>query len=217
MSPTERLLCDGMEVLGLAVDTRVEQLLAYLDLIERWNRVYNLTAIRDREAAVVRHLLDSLAVLPHLPPGRVADLGSGAGLPGIVYAIWSPQRSVALVESNLKKARFLRQVARELGLSAVEVHQARAEALQLSPACDWLSARACASLADLLHLGGRWLAPDGRLLAMKGRYPVDEIAALPAGWQLIAVHRLQVPFLNEERHLVDVARNPTPPPGSSRA
>jgi 16S rRNA (guanine527-N7)-methyltransferase len=195
-----------MQALGLAADATVARLLAYLDLIERWNRVYNLTAIRDREAAVIRHLLDSLAVLPHLPAGRVADLGSGAGLPGIVFAICSPQRSVALGESNMKKARFLRQVARELELPAVEVHHHRAEALELEPACDWLSARACASLADLLALGGRWLAPGGRLLAMKGRYPTDEIAALPPGWQLHGVRRLQVPFLDEERHLVEVSR-----------
>lgn len=215
MSPSEHLLREGMELLGLAVDARVERLLAYLDLIERWNRVYNLTSIREREAAVVRHLLDSLAVLPHLPAGRVADLGSGAGLPGIVFAIWSAERSVALVESNLKKARFLRQVARELALPTVEVHQVRAEALALEPACDWLSARACASLAELLRLGGRWLKPGGRLLAMKGRYPTDEVAALPPGWQLAATHRLQVPFLNEERHLLEVARNPAPGTGSA--
>ncbi len=206
MVSSENLLRDGLTALGLAVDGRADQLLAHLDLIERWNRVYNLTAIRGREAGVVRHLLDSLAVLPHLPEGRTADLGSGAGLPGIVFAIWAPERPVVLVESNMKKARFLRLVARELGLSRVEVQHARAEALELDPPCDWLTARACASLADLIRLGGRWLRPAGRLLAMKGRYPAEEIAQLPTEWQLVASHRLQVPFLDEERHLVEVAR-----------
>jgi 16S rRNA (guanine527-N7)-methyltransferase len=206
MTESDQLLRDGMTALGLEVDARASQLLAYLELIERWNRVYNLTAIRGREAGVVRHLLDSLAVLPHLPAGRVADLGSGAGLPGIVFAIWAPLRSVVLVESNMKKARFLRLVARELGLAGVEVVQARAETLSLQPPCDWLSARACASLPELLRLGGRWLRPGGRLLAMKGRYPTDEIALLPPEWRMVTAHRLQVPFLDEERHLIEVGR-----------
>lgn len=206
MEHSRERLQQGLKQLHLPVDERCEQLLAYLQLLLRWNQVYNLSAIRQADAAVVRHLLDCLAILPHVPAGRLADLGSGAGLPGLVLAIWEPQRSVVLVESNLKKARFLRLVARELALPAVEVCQQRAEDLALQPGCEWLTARACARLAQLLAWGGRWLQPRGRLLAMKGREPAEEIAELPAGWRVHAVHRLRVPFLDEERHLVEVGR-----------
>ncbi|MCB1627345.1 MAG: 16S rRNA (guanine(527)-N(7))-methyltransferase RsmG [Xanthomonadales bacterium] len=206
MSNLKERLQSGMRQLGLPLDERVDRLLIYLDLLQRWNRVYNLSAIRAADAAVVRHLLDCLAIVPFVPDGRVADLGSGAGLPGLVLAIWSPQRSVVLVESNGKKARFLRLAARELRLDGVEVIQQRAEAVELLPPCRWLTARACARLAELLHWGGRWLETDGRLLAMKGRRSDEEIAELPPGWTVHAVHRLTVPFLDEERHLIEIGR-----------
>ncbi len=195
-----------MAQLGLSVDQRVDQLLAYLSLIERWNRVYNLTAIREPMAMVDRHLLDCLAILPHLPPGEIADLGAGAGLPGLIIAIWDQQRPVVLIESNGKKARFMRLVARELGLTQVEVLQQRAEAVQLDRTLPLITARACASLADLLALGSHLLTDHGHLLAMKGRYPEQELAQLPEGWRLAACHRLSVPNVDEERHLLDVER-----------
>lgn len=200
-------LGSGMQQLGLPVDDRVDQLLTYLELIERWNRVYNLTAIREPLAMVDRHLLDCLAVLPHLPDGALADIGAGAGLPGLVIAIWDPSRAVVLIESNGKKARFMRLVVRELHLDQVDVQQQRAEAVRLPKALPLLTARACASLADLLRLGGHLLAADGHLLAMKGRYPEDELAELPAGWRLCTSHRLTVPFVDEDRHLLDIARD----------
>ena len=199
-------LISGMQQLQLPIDQRVDQLLAYLDLIARWNRVYNLTAIREPLAMVDRHLLDCLAILPHLPPGAIADLGAGAGLPGLIIAIWDPERAVLLIESNGKKARFMRQVARELGLARIEVRQERAEAVKLAQPLPLLTARACATLADLLSLGGHLLSDDGHLLAMKGRYPEDELAQLPSGWRLAASHRLTVPNVEEERHLLDVVR-----------
>lgn len=200
-------LTTGMALLGLSIDQRAERLLDYLQLIERWNRVYNLTAIRDPVAMVDRHLLDCLAILAHLPPGAIADLGAGAGLPGLIIAIWEPQRSVTLIESNGKKARFMRLVARELRLDRVEVLQQRAEAVQLQQPLPLITARACATLADLIRLGGHLLADNGHLLAMKGRYPDQELAQLPAGWRLAASHRLSVPDVDEERHLLDVARD----------
>ncbi len=203
--PKERLSA-GMSQLGLPIDARADQLLSYQQLIERWNRVYNLTAIREPMAMVDRHLLDSLVLIAHLPPGDLADLGAGAGLPGLVVAIWEPSRRVVLIESNGKKARFMSLVARELGLERVEVRQERAESVKLDAPLPLVTARACASLAGLLKIGGHLLSPDGHLLAMKGRYPNDEIAELPTGWKLLASHRLTVPFVSEERHLLDIVR-----------
>lgn len=180
-------------------------LLDYLAQLVRWNRTYNLTAIRDPREMVTRHLLDSLALVPHLDGiGTLADLGTGAGLPGIPLAIARPPLQVALVESNGKKARFLRHAVRTLGLDNAVVHECRAEALELPAAFDAITARALATLADIIAFGGHLLHPGGRLLALKGARPDDEIAALPAGWRAGAITRLQVPGLHAERHLVVV-------------
>ncbi|MDN5781669.1 MAG: 16S rRNA (guanine(527)-N(7))-methyltransferase RsmG [Luteimonas sp.] len=195
----------GLATLGL--DPALAQpLLAYLALLDRWNKTYNLTAIRDPRAMVSLHLLDSLAMHPFVRDiGKLADLGSGAGLPGIPLAIAVPALQVAVVESNGKKARFLREAVRTLGLGNVQVAESRAEALPRPAAFDAITARAMATLADILAVGAHLLAPGGRLLAMKGARPDDEIAALPAGWSVRAVHPLAVPGLDAERHLVVVA------------
>ena len=183
-------------------------LLAYLALLARWNRAYNLTAIRDPRAMVRLHLLDSLAMHPFVRDvGALADLGSGAGLPGIPLAIAVPTLQVALVESSGKKARFLREAVRTLQLDNVRVAESRAEALDEPAAFDAITARALATLADILAVGAHLLAPSGRLLAMKGARPDAEIAALPAGWRIEAVHPLRVPGLAAERHLVVVVRD----------
>ena len=195
---------------ALSLETALaDPLLAYLTLLQRWNQTYNLTAIRDPHDMLVKHVLDSLAMHAHLAGiDTLADLGTGPGLPGIPLAIALPQLQVTLVESNGKKARFLREAVRQLQLGNVKVAESRIEAFAAPGRFDAITARALGTLPIILELGGHLLMPAGRLLAMKGVLPVEEIAALPAGWRLLATHPLQVPGLGAERHLVEVARSP---------
>lgn len=181
-------------------------LLAYLALLQKWNGAYNLTAIRDPAQMVSLHLLDSLSILPSLHGAALIDIGSGAGLPGIPVAIACPQRAVSLVEPVGKKARFLREVVRQLKLSNVRVFDCRAEHVDEPAAYDCLSARALGSLAQLIDYGGHLLKPDGKLLAMKGQWPADELAGLPGGWVLERSQRLAVPGVEGERHLLVLTR-----------
>jgi 16S rRNA (guanine527-N7)-methyltransferase len=182
-------------------------LLAYLALLARWNATYNLTAIRDPREMLSKHLLDSLAMQPFVRGlSTLADLGTGPGLPGIPLAIATPSLHVTLVESNGKKARFLREAVRQLRLGNVQVAESRIEAFQPGTYFDAITARALATLPLILELGGHLLGPHGRLLAMKGVLPAEEIAALPAGWQLAASHPLTVPGLEAERHLIEIVR-----------
>jgi 16S rRNA (guanine527-N7)-methyltransferase len=179
----------------------------YLELLARWNRTYNLTAIRDPGEMVTLHLLDSLSMHAYARGiATLADLGTGAGLPGIPLALALPELQVTLVESNGKKARFLREAVRTLELGNARVAESRAEAVDLPGNFEAITARAMATLADILAVGGHLLAPGGRLLAMKGALPEAEVAALPAGWRVEAVHPLAVPGLAAERHLVVVGR-----------
>lgn len=200
----------GLASLGLdpAIAT---PLLEYLQLLLRWNRAYNLTAVREPLDMVDKHLLDSLAMHPHVDAiaragGTLADLGTGAGLPGIPLAIAKPGLRVTLVESNGKKVRFMREVVRKLALNDVEVVESRIEAFDRPGAYDAITARALASLPLILQLGGHLLKPGGQLLAMKGIYPDDEIAGLPPGWTLAQSHPLRVPGLDAERHLLVIQR-----------
>lgn len=195
----------GLGALGLdaALST---PLLAYLALLHRWNATYNLTAIRDQREMVAKHLLDSLAMHAQVADGTLADLGTGPGLPGIPLAIARPGLRVTLVESNGKKARFLREAVRTLKLANAEVAESRIEALDRPGAYDQLTARALATLPQIIALGGHLLKRGGRLLAMKGARPDDEIAGLPEGWWLESVQPLTVPGLAAARHLVVVAR-----------
>jgi 16S rRNA (guanine527-N7)-methyltransferase len=198
----------GLDSLRLPADAAVvDALLGYLALLIEWNRAYNLTAVREPEAMLRLHLLDSLSVAPHLHGDSLSDIGSGAGLPGIPLALIHPARQVRLIESNGKKARFLRQVVRSFSLGHVQVLQARAEAVAADPPQDAVIARAVSSLAELVRLGGHMLKAGGELLAMKGRLPQDEIDALPTGWMLAAVHELTVPGLDAERHLLVLRRH----------
>ena len=197
-------LAGGIRSLGLEIDTVTqEKLLAYVSLLEKWNRTYNLTAIREPERMVTHHLLDSLAVLPHLAGStlRIADIGSGGGLPGIPLALAQPTWQVALIESSRKKSSFLRQASFELGLTGVEVVPLRVESYVPSIAFDVAISRAYADLGAFIGAARR-VAPSGRWLAMKGAYPQGELAMLPAAARMIAVPRLQVPGLQAERHLV---------------
>lgn len=195
----------GLAAMSLPADL-AGPLLQYLALLDRWNKTYNLTAIRDPREMVTRHLLDSLAMAPFFSTGTLADLGTGPGLPGIPLAITHPGLQVTLVESNGKKCRFMREAVRKLGLSNARVAESRAEALDEPGAYDNLTARAMDTLAGIIAVGGHLLRPGGRLLAMKGVVPHEEIAALPAGWQVESITPLQVPGLVGERHLVVVGR-----------
>ena len=186
-----------------------EPLARYLALLLRWNATYNLTAIRDPREMVTKHLLDSLAMAPFVATvPTLADLGTGPGLPGIPLAIALPGLRVTLVESNGKKARFLREAVRTLSLGNAEVAESRIEALARPGEFSAITARALATLPQILALGAHLLAEDGVLLAMKGARPDDEIAGLPAGWGLQAIHALTVPGLDADRHLVVVGRTP---------
>lgn len=199
------LLRRGIDDLGVTLpDAAMTRLLDYQALLQRWNVTYNLTAVRDPAQMVTRHLLDSLAILPFVHGVTLADLGSGAGLPGIPLAIAAPQRQVLLVDANGKKVRFLREAIRTLKLERVSAAQERVETL--SGRFDCITARAFASLADMLALGGHLLAADGVWLAMKGRDPDAELRDLPPGFVARAVHTLSVPGLDAERHLVVLAR-----------
>ncbi|WIG54402.1 MAG: 16S rRNA (guanine(527)-N(7))-methyltransferase [Rhodanobacteraceae bacterium] len=203
--PLASRLADGLAAirLELPVDAQ-EKLLAYLDLLAKWNRTYNLTAVRDPEDMVSRHLLDSLAVLPFVHGETLADLGSGAGLPGIPLAIARPDIAVTLIESNGKKARFLREAVRSLPLANVTVAQARVQ--DATGAFDTITARAFASLPDMLAWGGHLLAPDGRWLALKGHADPVELDAVPRGFRVVTVHALEVPGTDGERCVVELAR-----------
>ncbi len=196
----------GLVALGLDADALAPRLLAYLALLAKWNGTYNLTAIRDPRQMVTMHLLDSLAMHPFVENGTLADLGTGPGLPGIPLAIAKPGLQVTLVESNGKKARFLREAVRQLKLDNARVAESRAEAVDEPAAYDHLTARALATLPVIVEVGGHLLKPGGALLAMKGVMPHEEIAALPAGWGVQGVHPLSVPGLDAERHLVIVGR-----------
>jgi len=186
----------------LLADTQVATLERYLDLLEKWNRVYNLTAIRERSRMVTHHLLDSLAVLPHVRGPRMLDVGSGAGLPGIPLAVASPALHVTLLESNHKKSAFLTQAVAELQLANVQVVMERVESWQPEARFDTIVSRAFAELGEFASLAGRLLAPQGVLAAMKGVHPFEEIERLPQGYRVQQVVRLRVPGLDAERHLV---------------
>ncbi len=193
----------GLAAMGLEVPAAAqEKLLAYAALLEKWNKTYSLTALRGADKAVSHHLLDSLAVLPHVPAGTLLDVGSGGGMPGIPLAIVLPELAVTLIDSNSKKTAFLRQAAIELRLSNVNVHCGRVEQYHPSLPFSAITSRAFAELTDFVVLSRHLLAADGVWLAMKGVRPEAEIAALPAGVRVRAVHPLQVPGVEGERHVV---------------
>lgn len=205
--PLEAGLRDGLRELGLALsDIQVVQLLDYLGLIAKWTKVYNLTAVRDPQEMLTHHLLDSLAAISPLRRHtegrsiRLLDVGSGAGLPGVVIAICCPEVDVSCVDTVAKKAAFIQQVAATLKLPNLKGVHARVESL--SGPFDVISSRAFASLADFVNWSGSALGQGGAWLAMKGKHPADEIAALPTGVQMFHVEQLTVPGLDAERCIV---------------
>lgn len=198
-------LADGLAVLPLDLNDHIQrQLIDFLYLLVKWNRAYNLTAVRQPEQMVARHLLDSLVIGPFLQGPRILDVGTGAGLPGIPLALAYPEYKFTLLDSNGKKVRFVTQVVAELGLGNVDVVQSRVEAYQPAGRFETITARAYASIKELIEQTAHLRAEGGQYLIMKGAYPVAEIEAMPVGYQLEAIHQLQVPKLDAERHLLIV-------------
>ncbi|MDR6937551.1 16S rRNA (guanine(527)-N(7))-methyltransferase RsmG [Luteibacter sp. 3190] len=196
----------GIASLGVSLPAdAVGRLLDYRELLERWNAAYNLTAIRNDEEMIARHLVDSLAILPYVHGRSLADLGTGPGLPGIPIAIAEPAREVLMVDSNGKKVRFLREAIRSLKLTNGRALQSRVEDVEGTFEC--VTARAFATLADMLRWGGHLLAPNGTWLAMKGKHPADELGGVPDGFRVEAIHVLKVPGVDGERHLVVIRRS----------
>jgi 16S rRNA (guanine527-N7)-methyltransferase len=205
-------LADGIRALGLMIDPGAqEKLLAYLALLAKWTGTYNLTAIREPRRMVSHHLLDSLAALPYFSgdaPLRIADIGSGGGLPGVPIAVARPTWSVTLIEKSEKKVAFLRQARAELGLVNVDVAAGLVERYEPAKPFDAAISRAYATLSEFVLGSRHLLAPPGRWLAMKGAYPAGELAELPDGIRVVAAPRLEVPELDaEQRHLVIMERS----------
>ena len=201
----EKRLQQGLSEMGLDLAAPVrKKLLNFLELLEKWNRAYNLTAVRDPEQMVPRHLLDSLTVLPYLQGPRVLDIGTGAGLPGIPLALARPDLDFTLLDSNAKKTRFATQALHELGLKNVAVVQERVEKFHPETKFDTLIARAFASIPDMLAASRHLCAPRGRFLVMKGVFPQEELAAVTDGYQA-EVKALRIPGLDAARHLVILA------------
>jgi 16S rRNA (guanine527-N7)-methyltransferase len=206
MRAAEReILVSGARELGIELDPiRAETLLKLVDELEQGNAQFNLTAIRDRPGMLRKHVLDSMTLQPYLRGERLADVGTGAGFPGLVLAVVNPQRRFTLIEATAKKARFVEQTAQRIGSGNVLVVNSRSESYRPFELFDTVVARALSSLADFVAYAGHLCAPDGRLLAMKGKRPDDEISALPRAFRVLAVHRLSVPGLPDERHLVEL-------------
>ncbi|HYN79606.1 MAG TPA: 16S rRNA (guanine(527)-N(7))-methyltransferase RsmG [Lamprocystis sp. (in: g-proteobacteria)] len=198
-------LASGGATLGLTLDkAQVGRLLAFLELLGRWNLAYNLTAVRDPVEQVPRHLLDSLAILPYLFGDTVLDLGTGAGLPGLPLAICDPDRRYCLIDGNGKKVRFVRQAVMELGVPNVEAVHCRIESYRPGRKFSTIVTRAVAGITEIQTLAAPLLDRPGRLLVMKGRYPDDELCN-PALRDLnLVVHPMCVPFLEGDRHLIEI-------------
>jgi 16S rRNA (guanine527-N7)-methyltransferase len=200
------LLVQGAAELELTLDgAQGDALLRLVDELEMANAQFNLTAIRDRPGMLRKHVLDSLSLQPFLRGMRIVDVGTGAGFPGLPLAIVNPQRRFSLIEATAKKARFVFRTAERLNCANVEVVHARAEHYRPFELFDTVMARALSSLADFVAYAGHLCTPQGRLLAMKGRRPDEEISALPKSFRVLAVHRVKLPGLDDERHIVELS------------
>lgn len=195
-------LQQGLGKLGLDIPKATQQaLLDYLQLMLKWNKAYNLTAIRELDDMIIRHLLDSLSIMPHVDRGPVLDVGTGAGLPGIPLALCLPDYPFVLLDSNGKKTRFLTQAKIELGIENIEVIHSRIEAYEASESPAIITCRAFAALNTILDRTQHLVTSGTRIMAMKGK---EEMPALAQGYQQQAAHKLQVPWLDEERHLIEI-------------
>ena len=201
-------LIEGAQQLGIALsDAQAAQLLRLLDELDDWNQRMNLTAIRERGQQVTKHLLDSLSIQPYLRGERILDVGTGAGFPGLPLALVNPERQFMLLDSTAKKLRFIDHVVQLLALTNVQTVHARAESYDPPKRFDTVVSRAVGPVVKFIHWSAHLCVGGGRLLAMKGRYPEGELEKLPSGWKLAGVHRLSVPGLEEERHLVELCRS----------
>lgn len=203
-----KVLADGIAEMGLDVTPEQQtKLMAYLQLMHKWNAVYNLTSLRDPMQMVTHHLLDSLAAVPAFENARnVLDVGAGGGLPGTVLAITRPDMKVAMIDTVHKKTAFLTQVKAELGLTNVTVHTMKVQDLQVSDKFDVITSRAFADLSDFVNWSGHLLQEGGRFIALKGVAPSEERERLPQDWKVTDLQPLQVPRLGAERHLVFIER-----------
>jgi 16S rRNA (guanine527-N7)-methyltransferase len=199
----EDQLVQGLDLLGLRLDAKKHaSLLAFLALLRKWNQTYNLTSVRDPGAMVTHHLLDSLTLLPYLRGERLIDVGTGAGLPGMVLALAEPERRWVLLDSNLKKTRFLTQAVMELKLANVEVVRARAEDFRPSEGFHTVVVRAVGTIGDVARMTQHLCSEGGKILLMKGVYPTGELTEVPDSLRIAGVHPLEVPGLVAERHVV---------------
>ncbi len=200
---------NGLNVLGVeAPASSVETMLAFLRLLGKWNERFNLSGIRDPGDMIPRHLLDSLAVSPYVRGPRVLDVGTGAGLPGIPLALVNPRYDFVLLDASGKKTRFLVHAVASLGLNNVVIQKNRVEDYRDESGFDTVVCRAVADLATIVQMAGHLCAQDGRILAMKGRYPEHELKAVSGAWRVHGITRLEVPGLSAERHLVEMGRAP---------
>lgn len=203
----QQLLENGLDKLGVVcTDRQVELLLDYLGLLITWNSAFNLTAIRDPKKMVALHLLDSLAILPHITGERLIDVGTGAGLPGIPLAIMFPEKNFKLLDSNGKKTRFLFQARSQLGLKNLTEIQTRVELFNPEQAFDTVLSRAFSSVAEMVSLCKHLITDNGRFLAMKGKFPQSELSLLEKGFKVDVSHQLKVPGVEGERHLIEITR-----------
>ena len=202
----------GAAQLGIALsDADADKLIRLLDELDDWNQRMNLTAIRERSQQITKHLLDSLSIHRFLRGTRIADIGTGAGFPGLPLALVNPDKHFTLIDSVAKKLRFVEHAAQSLGLQNVTTLHARAEAISLKDMnerrFDCVVARAVGQIDMLINSAGHLLVGGGRLLAMKGKRPDEELQKLPSGWKVAEIHKLIVPGLDEERHLVEIWRS----------
>lgn len=208
MTGFEQTLMDGAAKLGVSLDTKqCAALQVLLDELNDWNQRINLTAIRDPEQQLTKHLLDSLSIQPWLRGTRVADIGTGAGFPGLPLALVNPDKQFVLIDSVNKKLKFVEHAARAMGLSNVQVLHTRAQDHHPEPRFDVVTSRAMGSIENFVKWCGHLCSGGGRLLAMKGRYPEEELKAIPNGWKVAGIHVLQIPGLDEQRHLVELCRS----------
>ena len=201
----DQQLGDGLDSLNIKIETGVQEVLVdYLQLLAKWNRAYNLTAVRDPKQMVTRHILDSLSVAQYVKGDYILDIGSGAGLPGIPLALCLPDFDFTLLDSNGKKTRFMTQAVKDLGIDNVTVVKSRVEEFEPDVLFDTIVARAFSSIANLVRESVHLCKPKGQILAMKGTYPVAELDELPGADDMVEVLRLDVPGVTAERHLAIV-------------